>query len=442
MVLSHKHLWPFSSITLLLIIVVLSLTSSSLRLLAANPMYKNYTYPSLHTQITTAHTTDFLQGDPRGASIARTTPIIDFERIDIDPRRYGTEYGAWGNVVRGPEGHYYFGFGNHGSEVGGEDGSLLASYNPQQQKSELLLFSKDIFGPQGEGKWHGRPDINPKTGEMYLIGFYRGHIVSYNIYQRKAADLGAPVAGSGWPEHIWDWQRGRLYGVGNGKGDILVYDTNQKKLIHQGHPLDSRTGQPFCWDSRSRLLDRQTGNLYGSASDNHLAQYNPTTNTFTRLNSTLPSRLRAWTAQKDPDGAFWIFDDQGDIYKFYPEQDRIAYQGKNWGTTGWYTTFLERSPDGRYLYYSLSSAPSFHAESQGSPVIQYDTRTNQRKVIAFLANYYARTQHYQLSKIDGGALSADGSSLLLVGNGNIIGGPRLPALFDIHIPASERRESA
>ncbi len=393
-----------------------------------------FTYPSSPPDMVTTHARDLLQGNAQGAAIAQTPATIDFERFDIDPRRYGTDYGAWGNVVLGPDGKYYFGFGDHSTAQGGQDGSLLCSYDPVTRTHSILLFSKDLFGPGGEGKWHGRPDIDPRTGDMYLIGFYQGHIVSYNIYSRRASDLGAPVPGSGWAEHTWDWQRNRLYGVGDGKGSVLVYDTKNKKVIHQGQPVDARTGAPFYWNDRARLLDRETGNLYGTDADNHLTKYDAATNTFTIMRSRLPSRLRAWTNQKEADGSFWIFDDQGDIYKFYPEQDRVEYKGKNWGTHGWYTAFLERSTDGRFLYYSLSNPTS----NEGQPILQYDTRTNQRKVIAFLANYYAHTYHYQPIKIYGGALSRDNSSFFVVSDGNIVNGPRIPALFNIHIPVSER----
>jgi hypothetical protein len=435
MYLSVKRAWRLRTAFILLSVIgILGISIPLWMEYTTNTAFPTFIYPPTNSKIVTDNSVDLLRGNPQGANIAQTPPKIDFGLVDINPQRYGTEYGAWGNVVYGPEGKYYFGFGDHSSSQGGQNGSLLVSYDPMTKKHEILLFSKDLFGPSGEGKWHGRPDIDPSNGDMYLIGFYHGHVIHYNIYTKQAKDLGAPVSGSGWPEYTWDWQRQRLYGVGDGRGSVLVYDTQNKKVIHQGQPVDSITGKPFTWDSRARLLDRKTGNLYGTDSSNHLVKYDSATNKFTILKSTLPSRLRAWTNQKDADGSFWIFDDRGDIYKFYPEQDRIEYKRKNWGSKGWYTAFLERSPGGHYLYYSLSSP----ASSQGQPILQYNTQTNQIKVIAFLANYYASVHHYQTTKIYGGALSPDGSSLFVISNGNIVNGPRLPSMFDIHITASER----
>lgn len=435
MYLSVKRVWRLkTAIILLSVLGILGISISLWLKYTTRTSSPTFTYPPTNSKMVTNNSREFLQGNAQGAKVAQTPPTIDFGLVDINAQRYGTEYGAWGNVVYGPDGKYYFGFGDHSSSQGGQDGSLLVSYDPKTKKHEILLFSKDLFGPKGEGKWHGRPDIDPSSGDMYLIGFYHGHVVHYNIYTKQVKDLGAPVPDSGWPEYTWDWQRQRLYGVGDGRGSILVYDTQSKRVIHQGQPVDALTGKPFEWDSRARLLDRETGNLYGTDSSNHLVKYDPATNKFVILKSMLPSRLRAWTNQKDLDGAFWIFDDQGDVYKFYPKQDQVEYKRKNWGSKGWYTAFLERSPDGHYLYYSLSS----HASSQGEPIIQYNTRTNQIKVIAFLANYYASVHHYQTTKIYGGALSPDGSSLFVVSNGNIVNGPRIPSMFDIHIPASER----
>ncbi|GAC1662185.1 MAG: hypothetical protein PVS3B1_37770 [Ktedonobacteraceae bacterium] len=208
-------------------------------------------------------------------------------------------------------------------------------------------------------------------------------------------------------------------------------------VIHQGQPVDANSGQPIVWGTRVRLLDRQTGNLYGTDTAYHLVKYDVATNKFTLMKSLLQSDLRAWTSQKDASGAFWVFDAKGNVYKFYPEQDRIEYQGKNWGDNGWYVTFIEQSANGRYLYYSLS-ATAGSAISQGLPVIQYDTQTKQRKVLAFLADYYLQAHQYQGTKIYGGALSADGNALFLISNGNLTNGTRIPSLLNIHIPDSEK----
>jgi hypothetical protein len=74
---------------------------------------------------------------------------------------------------------------------------------------------------------------------------------------------------------------------------------------------------------------------------------------------------------------------------------------------------------------------------QSSNIIPKQTK---RKLLhsLFLIPFYAKTHNYQTTKIYGEALSADGSSLFVISNGNIVNGPRIPSMLDIHIPASER----
>lgn len=394
-----------------------------------------FTYPPINSKIVTDNAPALLQGNPQGATVAHTPPTINFGILTIDPKKYSTDYGIWGNVVRGPDGKYYFGLGDHSSSTGGHDGALLMDYDPVAKQAEILLYSKDLLGAGGEGKWHSRMDINPANGDMYFIGFYNGDLISYNIYSRQAKNLGKPSPGDGWPEGTWDWQRNRYYAVGNGKGAILVYDTQNRRTIHTGLPVDSASGRTFQWSSRARLLDRTTGMIYGSTPDGHLTKYDPTSNTFTIMKSTLRGELRAWTNEKNADGTFWIVDTNGNLFRFYPELDSVQYMGKNWGK-GVYSAAIERSPGGKYLYYSIADSSS--ALGAGVPIIQYNTLTNQRKAIAFLSPFYANERDYATNKIYGIALSTDGSSLFAVSNGNVVRGPRYPAVYTIAIPANER----
>ncbi len=413
------------------------------RIYTPTPTGNGYTYPPLNTKIYTDTSPVFLQGNAMGGLIAQTPPTIDFGSAVIDAQKYSTDYGDWGNAVLGPDGKYYFGLGDHSSSTGGFNGALLMDYDPVKKQPEILLFSKDILGAGGEGKWHCRMDINPANGDMYFIGFYNGNLIYYNIYSHVAKNMGKPSPGDGWEEGTWDYQRNRYYGVGNGNsgtnsggGKVLVYDTLNQKTIYSGLPIDSATGKTFHWATRARLLDRTTSILYGSdQATNRLAKYDPATNTFSLMKSTLSDNLRAWTNQKEADGSFWIFDKTGNVYKFYPEQDKVQYMGKNWGN-GVYTASIERSSDGKYLYYSIANNAPFI--SAGGPIIQYNTQTNRKKAIAFLAPFYKNTYHYQMTKIYGVALAPDNGTLFAVSNGNFVDGARYPAVLTISIPASER----
>lgn len=366
----------------------------------------------------TDSTDEFLLGDPGWEDVATTPPSVDFKLVPLVAADIGFTH--WCNVVLGPDDRYYFGIGDHQ-----EQGTVsLVAYDPTLKTDETCINSQNIFGLK-EGKWHGRPDINPSNGDMYLLGFYNGDLIRFNIYSKQVSLFGKPVSNEGFPEHTWDWERERLYAVGHG-GNLLVYDTKNHNVIFHDNPPDGS-----MWNDRARLLDRNTGCLYGSNEMYNILKYDPSKNLITSLDVNLKDgSMRAWTNIKDIDGFFWIFNDQGTVFKFYPEQDKIEYKGENLDD-GSYVTFIERSPEGRYLYYSAARPPN-----EGK-IIQYDTQTNRKKIIAFLQNYYLDKYGYYLNGSYGGALSKDGKSLFLVCNGQWDNNER-PAMFNIHIPASER----
>ena len=105
------------------------------------------------------------------------------------------------------------------------------------------------------------------------------------------------------------------------------------------------------------------------------------------------------------------------------------------------------SPKGRYLYYIPGIGYQY---GQGVPIVQYDTRTNKKKVIAFIYDYYMKTYGYGAVRPYGVELDEKGESLFFYANGgfhtledgaewyNIL--MRRPAIFHVKIPASERVE--
>lgn len=158
----------------------------------------------------------FLQGDAGDAAIANAAPTIDFGIVDLGFA--GNEFTHWCNVILGPDGRYYFTVGNHDPE----GIVMLIAYDSGTKTDHVCIDSRNITGVT-DGKWHGRPVINPNNGDMYLVGFYNGDIVYYNIYSKQTEHLGQPVPGRGFEEHIWDWQRNRLYGLGSAGGRYLYY---------------------------------------------------------------------------------------------------------------------------------------------------------------------------------------------------------------------------
>ena len=102
-----------------------------------------------------------------------------------------------------------------------------------------------------------------------------------------------------------------------------------------------------------------------------------------------------------------------------------------------YITSLDADATGRYLYY----IPGAHggAELDGSPVVQYDTKLQKRKIIAFLDPFYTEKYGCTLRGTYSVALSTAGDKLFVNWNAKRVAHPwDSVALTVIHIPLSER----
>ena len=107
------------------------------------------------------------------------------------------------------------------------------------------------------------------------------------------------------------------------------------------------------------------------------------------------------------------------FFKFFPDEDQIELIGLNWGKGGYYTTNMCFSPKKRYIYYVPGVGP--RALTLGTPIIQYDTTTNRKKVIAFLRDFYLDTYGYGVCGPYGLELDENGESLVFYSNGSFIG---------------------
>lgn len=419
----------------------------------------------------------------RDFDVAKTPPTVDFAIVQgFEPwylpsfdYRKGGIYGGWGDVSRGPDGCFYFSIGDHGS-YGGT--AYMVKYDPTSKKQSIAFDLKKVIGwkptDYADGKLHGDPEIGP-GGEMWLLSYfgpqptpeemntvYRGsYILRYNVFSGKAEHFGIPLEGESWPYHIYDPDRGLLFGVGSIKGYVVAYDTKEKRVIYGGSPSDGIT-----WYERCVMLDRDTGKIYTTDSrivqnggaladryqgDQHFVSYERRNNTFTRMKAVVPpnpvtgkaSACRAHTKEKDAEGAFWCMDVSGAIFKFYPERDRTEFVTMNWGKAGKYTSQMNFSPKKRYIYYMPGADTA--AYTYGTPVVQYDTKTGRKKVIAFLNDFAVNTYGYSPGGTYGIELDEKGESLFCYTNGRFttkeLGSAYgRPAIFHIHIPASERQE--
>jgi hypothetical protein len=152
--------------------------------------------------------------------------------------------------------------------------------------------------------------------------------------------------------------------------------------------------------------------------------------------------LRASTATA-ADGTIYAVTNTGTMFSFDPTEEKVVELGENW-PGGQYTAVMALSPDGRFVYY----APGAHGGGAriGSPVVQYDVRTKQKKVIAFL-NPPAReklsynvggTYNLKVSGADGGRIYATFNGAPLNPSAKKVETFGQPSVVIIDIPKEER----
>ena len=171
--------------------------------------------------------------------------------------------------------------------------------------------------------------------------------------------------------------------------------------------------------------------------------FDPRTNAFTKYPETSPWRIRNYSPRRSSDGSFWVFTKgDGVIFKFWPDTRRTELVSNQWKNSGYCPRFAV-TEDNRYIYYMAGiDIRGADGEYREQPVVQLDTRTGKRKVIAFVTDYYFRKYGYAMNIPFGMAVSRDGGTVVINLNGAFK--PRVgtlwgnPALMVVHIPASER----
>jgi hypothetical protein len=428
-------------------------------------------------------------------TIAETPPVIDFAIVPVEPMFLGpspvktksdisNEPGPWSNWSQANfdsrTGNFYSSVGDHGKY---DAHILLVEYDPEAKKVRCLPEVNKVLGRKilqfSEGKIHGWLDFYqsdhletphlwyctywckyPEPDEEdFATGYEGGHIMSYDVLSGDIVDYGVPLKRASWPYHRVDKKRGIMYAVGM-FGEFLAWDINRQKTKWAGY-LPSGMG----WWERAIMIDEDTGMVYTSNRDkesdpmHHFIKYDPYKNRFFKLDchvpkETMPSNrgsseyqhMRSQTADRGPDGLFWCVSYSGLLYTFDPDSEEITEKGYNWPGEQRYTCSMARSPGGRYIYY----LPGAHGGGylDGAPVVQYDTETDTKKVIAFLFPYYYEKYGYTPGGTFSIKLDDAGVNLFILFNGAFIrhgeklGGDTFGqcSVMTVGIPASERTE--
>lgn len=428
-------------------------------------------------------------------SVAKEPPVIDFAPVrNLHPEFQidGVgEWTHWGEVTKGPNGMFYVGVGNHRKNVTGNvlyvlefdpvkklqriavDCGAVLGWGPNDI-TDCMLHGNMNFLPDGRliaATWLGHYGDANLPIRAIETGWNGSFIFTYNIHTGIAESHGIPMRNCTWAMHHTDVKTGVLMAVGIGyaeqfpdprwnsrdtgkhysaKGQryFLAYDVLNRKVLYAGIPPGD-----IDLSERASLVDPRTSIFYSTDSHNesNFVSYDHRTNRWRDLACKVPLNpvtgkndiLRAYTYRPTPEGIFYCMSDDGTIFTFSPELEETKPIGLSWGAKGLYTASLAMSPKGRYLYY-LPDAHGHHIEFQ-QPVVQFDTKTGHKKVLAFLTPYYHEKYGYVPLGSYGIELSVDGSLLVAAMNGTFYKTVKReryshPSIFTIHIPESERLE--
>lgn len=389
-------------------------------------------------------------GIAKEVAVARAIPTV--ELLYFPGQDYaGRPWSVWGEGSFAG-GTYYTAIGDHLAPAGN---AFVYAYDPVKKTlTRIVDVRKTLALPDGHytpGKIHTRLDL-ASDGWLYFAT-HRGSTratTDANKYQgdwimrhhpatgKTEVVCRGPVGKHCIPVGITDAKRLVFYGAtapgvgGEEEGKFFAYDLKDRKLLHE--VADG--------PARAIALSPSTGKVfYTRRSDGKLMRLGPTDN---KGPVAIPGTigLRAASAES-PAGVIYAVSQGRDgapakLYALDVKTEKVADLGPAAVGAQQYITALALDARGRYLYY----CPGAHgnADRDGTPIVQYDTRTKTRKVIAFLAKHY--TDKYGLTPRGSYALALDARGERLFITWNVSRGGRnwdCCALSVVTIPEAERK---
>jgi hypothetical protein len=385
--------------------------------------------------------------------IAKTAPTVDF--LYYPCQTYpGKIWSNWGDGLAA-NGKYYSSLGDHDAPKGN---AFVYEYDSSSKTLRLLTNLVSLLGKLLDylpGKIHGRLDMG-KDGWLYFsthrgsasattdkYGYKGDWIIRCDPKTGKSEVVAhAPVPKHCIPNSVLDPDRMIFYGgtaagadSDGGKVHFLAYDVQNRKVFFSGPD-----GPP-----RYMIFARSTGRVYyvpgTDGSIGTLMRFDPDKGgPPVKIASSLG--LRSAT-QETPQGFVYtvskaVKGEQSMLFAFNTKTEEVENLGPAAVGISQYITSLDVDPSGRYLYY----VPGAHGgtEKDGSPVIQFDVKTRQKKVIAFLHPYFK--DHFGATLVGTFSTAIDPQGDKLYITWNINRGSRAwdcCGMTVIHIPESERR---
>lgn len=374
-----------------------------------------------------------------GYAIAQTPPTVDLLFFPGQDHR-GEPWSCWG-LSTFADGKYYCAIGDHRWTA------LVYEYDPEQKKIRTLVNLKEFFGlPEGHympGKVHSAVTM-ATNGWLYYATHNAGAARATEEYHyqgdwilRTDPKAGkteivcqAPIGKVSVPVGFTDPARLVFYGCSEQGLIFFAYDLEKRKPLFQ-----SATNQG---PSRCMLFSRTTGRVYYRAQGQAMYRYDPAKKKAKRIECPIDPRA---ATEESPDGKVYAVDWDGMLWQFDVKREKAEKLGAAQVGKFTYITTIAMDKAGRYLYYSAGAHGG--AGEEGTPIVQFDTRARQKKVIAFLSPFHRNRYGYTGDGTYGMALAADDAVLFASWNGMRKPGSNsstwdVCALTAIHIPASER----
>ncbi|MEX2138802.1 MAG: hypothetical protein WD894_06040 [Pirellulales bacterium] len=404
--------------------------------------------------VVTDRSTDFLEAPAtlrNDVEVAKTPPTIDFALFPGQDYP-GKPWSAWGESIVA-SGKYYASIGDHLAPAGN---AFVYEYDQERKTFRKLLDLAALLklpdGHYAPGKIHTRLDLG-SDGWLYCATHrgstrvttdeyhYRGDwIVRCDPKTGKAEVVAhAPVPKHCIPNGALDPARLIFYGgttpgarADDQGGQFFAYDVAAKKLLYAG------PNGP----SRSMIVAASTGRVYFTPGkqDSPLYRFDPATpETPVPLDKTIG--IRAATRESPNGKVYTVSSGQGRheamLYAFDTKTETVTELGPAAVGTQTYIASMSADGAGRFVYY----VPGAHGGSDrdGSPLVQFDTRTKQKKVVAFLHPFYE--QKYGFTPKGTYSIAADPSGERVFITWNVSRGGRAwdcCALAVVHVSQSER----
>ncbi|MDX1946989.1 MAG: hypothetical protein SFU86_16420 [Pirellulaceae bacterium] len=396
--------------------------------------------------------------------VAKTAPVMDLALHgdlgpEADKRRL---WSCWGDICLASDGRVYCGIGDHGDDAGGDARCFIYCWDPKAKTlKQVVDLNSLVPTTKPHSRWskiHAKIDEGP-DGKIYFSGTLNdgnragnenyhwseqcpgGQLYRYDPKTGKSEVFASLPAKRCTATSLVDSKRGLWWcnlEAGRDKDSLFALDLATGKPVYQGT-------EGMVGFNRAFALAAD-GSIYFNGREG-MARLDPATGKITTGIASFGDSpgIRCATAESKAGEIWGVTYKTTELYRFRPASGELKLLGPCW-LAGSYTAVCTLSPDERFMYF----LPGAHGKAwlDGTPVIQYDLKTGQRKVLAFLAPTSDEATGFVPGGTYGIKISDDGGTLYVNFNGHPADRLRpekmKPIGFGvcgfaaIHIPQSER----